>query len=166
MFQSFDRESFFCGNAVGNALKRDFQCYNEIGNGSTKTQTSSPKRLKKPKDCRSSAQPWPESSRSPSPTIDNTLEAIAMSRRPGSGAAHESSPYVEVEDYIREGYGSPFINSAYNTRLSLENITPVNYSLYDVEAEEFEESDYTGMANRETQEQTPDSSQDVEMELE
>ncbi|SCU86875.1 LAFA_0E03532g1_1 [Lachancea sp. 'fantastica'] len=163
MFQSLEGDTFFYGNEVGNTLKRDFHCYNEIGCGSI-TQSSSAKRLKKAKDGQSSAQPTPENSRSPSPLIDSTLEAIAMSTRTDSGAARESSPYVEVEDYIREGYGSPFINGAYNTRLSLENITPVNYSLYDVEAEEFEESEFAGTHLRRSQEESRETSQDVEME--
>ncbi|SCU86114.1 LAME_0D04566g1_1 [Lachancea meyersii CBS 8951] len=163
MFQSYDRDSFFCENDVGNGIKRDFQCYNETGSNK---QTQCSKRLKKCEELQSNVSQWPDKARSLSPVaplIDNTLEAIAMSARSNTSTSHESSPYVEVEDYILEGYGSPLINGSYHSRLSLENITPVNYCLYDMEAEEFDESEYGGVSDGKTLVDTPEPQQDVEM---
>ncbi|SCV02098.1 LANO_0F15214g1_1 [Lachancea nothofagi CBS 11611] len=158
MFQSFENERFIGGSTAGNGLKRDLQYDNEP----TPIQHDS-KRQKKTGESQLREQDF-SSRRESFPLIDDTLEAIAMNSRQNTCESNDSSPYVEIEDYILKGYGSSLINGGYNTRLSLDNITSVNYCLYDMDAEEeFDDSEYGGVSDGKTLVETPEP-QDVVME--
>ncbi|CUS21377.1 LAQU0S03e01178g1_1 [Lachancea quebecensis] len=104
-----------------------------------------------------------DNTREAPPLIDDAMCAISMSARQNSSDSTTSSPYVEIEDYILEGYGSALINGSYHSRLSLDNITPVNYCLYDKDLEEFDDSD-NGTSDGKTLVETPES-QDVDMDM-
>ncbi|SCU79709.1 LADA_0B02652g1_1 [Lachancea dasiensis] len=158
MFQHIESTSF-----SGNGLKRDSQwCADHQTAAKMTTQQPKCKRLKRNSSIEPSISKYP-SSRDSSPLVEERLGAIAMGVRQDSCDSTESSPYVEIEDYILKGYGSTLINGGYNSRLSLDNITPVNYCLYDMDAEEFDECDFgAGAGDGNTLVETPES-QDVEM---
>ncbi|SCV00181.1 LAMI_0G03378g1_1 [Lachancea mirantina] len=115
---------------ANSALKRGFQCFQDCLPTNKRSKHES--KEERP-------QPLPEPQAVPhavpmdheSHSVQSTVDSIA------SCAA--SVPYFEIEDYIREGYGSTLINDGYNSRHSLNDIAPVNYSLYDADAEELDE---------------------------
>ncbi|SCW00769.1 LAFE_0C11584g1_1 [Lachancea fermentati] len=115
-------------------LKRRVVCFEELAHAA-----------KRPKPCLGADEPSCAKLASPSaPLVANAVGSIRMTQRNSSTSStcsSSSSPYVEIEDYILEGYGSALINDNYNSRLSLDNIAPVNYCLYDLDAEEFDDSD-------------------------
>ncbi|CAR21910.1 hypothetical protein ACU8KH_01133 [Lachancea thermotolerans] len=142
---------------LGNTLKRDLQ------HGSDGPQQPTRKRLKASMGSFPGRAAPAENTREAPPLIDDAVCAIAMSARQNSSDSATSSPYVEIEDYILEGYGSALINGSYNSRLSLDNITAVNYCLYDKDLEEFDDSD-NGTSDGKTLVETPES-QDVDMDM-
>lgn len=134
------------------ALKRDFQFFEDIA------QTT--KRVKRETKTNNACHVTALQAEKPeTPDIEETFHAVVMGERCSSSAS--SSPYVEIEDYILEGYGSRDINDSYNSRLSLDDIKPVNYCLYDNAVEEFDDEEIDDASDGKTLLDSHD--EDIEM---